>query len=176
MGSALLTPPFAFCSDPSKSDVIRRYGLDELHEEAPSFVFTDALGKAIDFKTYRGKSVLLHFWASWCEPCRKELPELKKLVSEPGGESWVFLPISVDAPKDRGKALKFIRELKAKIPLNSLRTPGTADKYLTWGLPVTFWIDSRGEIVARALGKRDWLAKPDAARDLNSLFQSNQNR
>lgn len=64
----------------------------------PDVAFTDLDGRTVDLKSYQGAVVLLNFWATWCGPCRIELPELQKLYGELGGKGFVVLAIAVDTP------------------------------------------------------------------------------
>lgn len=64
----------------------------------PDVTFTDLEGRAVDLKSYQGAVVLLNFWATWCGPCRIELPELQKLYGELGGKGFVVLAVAVDTP------------------------------------------------------------------------------
>lgn len=64
----------------------------------PEVSFTDLDGRVVDLKSYQGAVVLLNFWATWCGPCRIELPELQKLYGELGGKGFVVLAVAVDTP------------------------------------------------------------------------------
>jgi len=64
----------------------------------PDLTFTDLDGRAVDLKSFQGAVVLLNFWATWCGPCRLELPELQRLYGELGGKGFVVLAIAVDTP------------------------------------------------------------------------------
>ncbi|HPC82796.1 MAG TPA: TlpA disulfide reductase family protein [Thermoanaerobaculaceae bacterium] len=64
----------------------------------PSVTLTDLDGRVVDIKNYQGAVVLLNFWATWCGPCRIELPELQKLYGELGGRGFVVLAVAVDTP------------------------------------------------------------------------------
>jgi len=161
-------PSMGFPAD--LSQVIHQLKLDELHQAAPDFAFSDAHGRQKNLAGFRGKSVLLHFWASWCTPCQVELPDLMQLSKQLDSKRWVFLPVSVDEPDQSGKAIKFLQGLKPPVPFYQLKDPKAADKYKTWGLPVTYLVSPSGEIVARALGRRDWKVNSAAAHDLNELF------
>ncbi len=154
------------------NSVMHWFQMDELHQTAPDFTFSDAKGRKTLLSSYKGKAILLHFWASWCTPCQKELPDLVALSKQLDGKKWVFLPISVDEPEHHEKAMKFIEGIKSQVPFYQLTDPKAADKYKTWGLPVTYLISPSGEIVARALGRKNWTPNPVAAHDLNELFSS----
>src|SRR3954467_4967729 len=82
----------------------KSYRLDELDQDAPDFAIVDRQGKSFRLNDDRGKGVILHFWASWCDSCRKELPDLRALVSRLDANRWVFLPITVDEEDKRQEA------------------------------------------------------------------------
>jgi cytochrome c biogenesis protein CcmG/thiol:disulfide interchange protein DsbE len=90
-----------------------------------------------------GSPAAINFWASWCEPCRKEAPELQRLSSAPGGTQVV----GVDYSDSEGNARSFIRDHQLSYPM--LRDPDgkVGDSYGVTGLPTTAILDSRGRIV-----------------------------
>jgi cytochrome c biogenesis protein CcmG, thiol:disulfide interchange protein DsbE len=92
----------------------------------------------------RGKPAAVNFWASWCDPCRKETPELERLFRSLHGEAQL---IGVDYSDDRGSAESFIREFGVTYPV--LRDPDgqVGDRYGVTGLPTTAILDPRGRIV-----------------------------
>jgi cytochrome c biogenesis protein CcmG, thiol:disulfide interchange protein DsbE len=92
----------------------------------------------------RGKPAAINFWASWCEPCRKETPELERLFSSLHGEARL---VGVNYSDDRNSAESFIREFHVTYPI--LRDPDgqVGDRYGVTGLPTTAILDARGQIV-----------------------------
>jgi peroxiredoxin len=81
----------------------------------PDFTLSDPVGKKISLKDFRGKLVMLNFWATWCDPCREEMPGMERLYQEFKDQGFVILAINV---KDRREdALKFIKELKLTYPV-----------------------------------------------------------
>jgi thiol-disulfide isomerase/thioredoxin len=143
---------------------------DELNQEAPDLSFVDATGKSLSLSSYRGKAILLHLWATWCKPCQKELPDLENFSKQLDSREWVFLPIAVNEPSERVQLEKFLKTIPVAVPLFQVRQSTNSEKYQTWGLPATYVISPTGKILARALGRRDWLGIPNAARDLNAAF------
>ncbi|MDA8169689.1 MAG: TlpA disulfide reductase family protein [Nitrospiraceae bacterium] len=116
--------------------------------------------KGVDGKTYslsefRGKVVLLNFWATWCGECVKEIPSLERLEARMKGQAFTVLSVSVD---DSEEALdKFLR--KTPLPYPVLRDPERKvafDLYAVFGLPASFLIDKNGNLVERIYGSRDW--------------------
>src|SRR5262245_36762744 len=81
----------------------------------PDFTLTDPDGKKISLKDFRGKTIFLNFWATWCEPCREEMPAMEKLYQEHKNNNFVVLAVNV---KDRRQeALAFVKELKLTYPI-----------------------------------------------------------
>jgi cytochrome c biogenesis protein CcmG, thiol:disulfide interchange protein DsbE len=97
----------------------------------------------------RGRPVLINYWASWCHPCEREAPELRRLASHPPGGARI---IGIDFTDDRGAALTFIRKHGWQYP-NLRDADGTVGRrYGVAGLPTTFILDGRGRIVATLRG------------------------
>jgi peroxiredoxin len=120
----------------------------------PEFSLANPEGKKISLKDFRGKIVFLNFWASWCVPCREEMPAMEKLYQEYKDKNFVILAI---ATKDRKQdAINFVKELKLTYPI-ALDPEGQAGLlYGAWGLPTTYLIGPIGEGLARAWGPAEW--------------------
>ena len=103
---------------------------------------------------FRGKLVLLNFWASWCIPCREEMPAMERLYREFKDKSFVILAVNV---KDkRNDALAFLRELKLTYPALFDPEGEVGLLYGAWGLPATYLIGPKGEALARMWGPAAW--------------------
>ena len=119
-------------------------------------------GKKVSLKDFRGKIVLLNFWASWCVPCREEMPAMEKLYQEYKEKNFVILAIAVkDSKQD---TLNFVKELKLTYPIALDPDAKVGQEYGAWGLPVTYLIGPKGEALARGWGPADWYGS--AARKL----------
>jgi peroxiredoxin len=128
----------------------------------PDFSLTNAGGKKISLKDFRGKTLFLNFWATWCEPCREEMPAMEKLYQEYKNNNFVVLAINV---KDRREqALAFVKELKLTYPIAFDPNAEVATLYGAWGLPTTYIIGPKGEGLARGWGPAEWYSP--AARTL----------
>jgi peroxiredoxin len=102
----------------------------------------------------RGKVVLINFWATWCLPCREEMPSLERLYREHRDAGFVLVAVSVDAdPKVVGPYLK---EHKLTFPVALDPRMAVAETYGVRALPSTFVVDREGRMVALALGPRAW--------------------
>ena len=139
----------------------------------PEFSLATAEGKNIALKDFRGKTVFLNFWATWCEPCREEMPAMEKLYREYKNQNFVVLAVNV---KDRKQeALAFIKELKLSYPIAFDPNAETATLYGAWGLPTTYLIGPKGEGLARGWGPADWYG-PAARKLIKELLEEKDGR
>lgn len=130
--------------------------LDSMDIPAQDFAFKDAGGKTHHLKDFSGRNVIVHFWASWCTSCSKEVPALVRLSNRSAEKNIQFLPISVDDADHLDKVRAFLKTLKEPIPLFTIVSTPNADRYWAWGLPITYLIRKNGMIFARAMGARNW--------------------
>jgi peroxiredoxin len=120
----------------------------------PDFNLATPDGKKLSLKDFRGKVVLLNFWASWCVPCREEMPAMEKLYQEYKQKNFVVLAVAV---KDRKQdAIDFVKELKLTYPIALDPEAQVGTLYGAWGLPATYLIGPKGEGLARGWGPADW--------------------
>ena len=147
--------------------------LEEMKDRsaAPEFTLPDPAGKKVALKDFRGKLVLLNFWATWCAPCREEMPSMERLYQRFKDKGFVIVGLNV---KDRrNDALSFLKELNITFPI-VLDPDGQAGLlYGAWGLPVTYLIDSKGTAIARAWGLADW-DSPGARQLIAELLNNNR--
>jgi thiol-disulfide isomerase/thioredoxin len=109
---------------------------------------------------FRGHPILLHFWASWCTTCKEEIPSLQKLIEHTQTNAPIFLPVSVDSEKDKIAAEHFLKMNAPAVPFITAVDARSIQKYWSWGIPVTYFIDANGKITSRALGRREWKSLP----------------
>ena len=120
----------------------------------PEIVLSALDGKKIALKDFRGKVVLLNFWASWCAPCRDEMPAMEKLYQEFKDKNFVILAVAVkDSKQDTSK---FVKELNLTYPIVLDTDAKVGQEYGAWGLPATYLIGPKGEGLARGWGPADW--------------------
>jgi peroxiredoxin len=119
-------------------------------EPAPDFALRDADGNLVKLSDLRGKVVWLNFWATWCDPCKKELPDIEKLYQELGDRGLEVLEINWQEDADTASA--FFGGRGIDLPL-LLDTRGSVyDAYRLQGLPDSFFIDREGNIAAWQYG------------------------
>jgi peroxiredoxin len=138
-------------------------GIQEPKElvEAPRIVGTDPDGKTIRLHDFRGQIVFLNFWATWCVPCRLEMPAMDRLYREFKGRGFVVLAVNLQEGPAAVRA--FVKELKLTFPVVLDPKGETAMTYSVRGLPATYFINRRQLIVGRAYGAREWDGKTGRA-------------
>lgn len=125
-------------------------------ETLPEITFTDGAGKPMSLADFKGKTVLLNVWATWCGPCREEMPGLDRLQAEMGSDKFEVVALSVD----RGgieASKKFLDQIKVKSLGTYVDAEGKSTKALRIiGMPTTFLIDEEGREVGRLVGPAHW--------------------
>ncbi len=137
--------------------------------QAPDFVLPDLKGRTVRLSQFRGKVVLLNVWATWCPPCRKEMPTMEALYRKLQGTDFVMLAVSQD-PDGAKTVLPYLEEGNFSFPV-LLDTGGEVSrKYGVTGYPETFIIDRQGRIVHHHIGYQDW-SKAEVEKALRTLMR-----
>ncbi len=123
-------------------------------EKAQDFTLKNLEGNEVTLQDYRGKVVFLNFWATWCGPCRMEMPSMEKLWQEFKEEEFVILAIDIRERPE--KVMSFVIEESLSFPVLLDETGQLAGAYGIRGIPTTFFLNPEGEIVGKAVGARDW--------------------
>jgi len=120
-------------------------------QAAPEFVLKDINGQQVKLSDFRGKAVVLNFWATWCPPCKTEIPWFEDLAEKYKGQGLQVVGVALDDASDEDIA-KFAREMKMNYPV-LLGKEETSDLYGgVQMLPTTFYIDRNGKITDHVLG------------------------
>lgn len=136
--------------------------------QAPDFTLTTLDGKTLSLSQFRGKVVMLNFWASWCPPCRAEMPSVEKLYLRMK-KTGDFVLLAVNVESNARQAIKdFAGKNSLNFPILLDQEQGAAKLYQVSGIPQTYIIDPRGVIVRKVEGGRDWNT-PQIATYLTSL-------
>ena len=119
------------------------------------FQLADNAGE-MSLEAYRGKHILVNFWATWCAPCRKEMPMLAELQTEFGGDSFEVVTIATGRNNPAG-IVKFFEEIGVdNLPRHQDPKQALAREMAIFGLPITVLIDPEGREIARLRGDADW--------------------
>ena len=118
------------------------------------FSLPDIKGKTQSLSDYKGKVVLINFWASWCPPCIYEMPELQKLKKHFAGSPFEIVAINVGEKKYRVR--KFAKLIKFDLPVLLDTSSDTFDDWDVKTLPTSFLIDTNGQIRYQVRGAPDW--------------------
>lgn len=125
---------------------------DDARPAPLDFKLADMNGDEVDLASFRGKVILLNFWATWCGPCKIEIPAFVELQEEFGDRGFQVLGLSVDDTPERIRP--FAEEFAVNYPmLVGLGRDDFQEAYgPIWGLPVSFWIDRRGTLCKTHMG------------------------
>ena len=135
---------------------LAKFTLAKEPKPLPDLAFIDAEDKTVKLSDYKGKTVLLNFWATWCAPCVKEMPSLDKLQAEMGKDKFVVLPLSLDGPS-KPKVAPFYADKKlANLGIyfdKGKKALGALDISV---LPTSVLVDPQGREIGRMEGDADW--------------------
>jgi thiol-disulfide isomerase/thioredoxin len=125
-------------------------------EPLPKVTFVDAAGKERTLDDWKGKVVLLNLWATWCAPCRKEMPGLDRLQSELGSDKFEVVAVSVDRTGTAG-AKKFLDQINVgKLAVLADPTARMGATLRAIGMPATLLLDTEGREIGRMVGPAEW--------------------
>lgn len=125
-------------------------------ETLPDLPFLDQDQKSRSLKEWNGKVVLLNLWATWCAPCRKEMPSLDRLQAELGGDTFEVVAVSADKTGVEG-AKKFLGQIKVeKLSVFADPTVRIHSGLKAIGMPATLLLDRQGREIGRLVGPAEW--------------------
>ena len=151
---------------------ITAMGLIVLKEKppAPDFTLVDKNGKNVTLSSLRGKVVLLNFWATWCPPCRAEMPSMEKLYQSLRSRTD-FVMLAVDSQEPLSTVTPFLEKYGYSFPILLDTTGEVGSMYSVTGIPTSYLIDAQGRVLAGKVGAHDW-SIPAIATGLNVLLAS----
>lgn len=125
-------------------------------QPALSLAFTDMDGRPVTLGNFRGKVLLINLWATWCAPCRQEMPSLDRLEAKLGGSRFQVVPVSVD----RG-GVAIVRRFYEQVGVRHLAifldpSGAVLRQAAARGLPTTLLIDGEGQEIRRVVGPAEW--------------------
>jgi peroxiredoxin len=121
---------------------------------APDFLLKDIGGRDVSLADFSGKLVVLNFWATWCPPCREEMPSMQKLYRTMQGRPFEMLAVSID--DDPKRVERFRSTMDYTFPILMDQNQEVAALYGTTGVPETFLIGPDGTILYKVIGPLDW--------------------
>lgn len=134
---------------------------------APGFSLQDVKGNTINLGDFRGKPILLNFWATWCEACKAELPSMQRLYEEASSQGVEVVAIAIDR-RNFDRVQKYAKEYNLTFPVLWDPEQKVRKHYFIMGLPTTYLIGPKGKLKGYASGARVW-DSPDSIRALISL-------
>lgn len=145
-------------------------GVVQVGDEAPHFALRDLTGKVMSLSQSKGKVVLLNFWATWCGPCRIEMPAMEQLYRTFPRRDFEILAVSTDA---QGAAVTrlFQQRMGVTFPILHDSDFRIGLVYGARTLPITFMLDRQGIVRQKIFGARDW-ASPEARELIHELMKS----
>lgn len=149
-------PPLSATTDASTPEASFAFTLLEEPRPLPAVDFIDGDGRATTLAVFHGKVVLLNIWATWCVPCREEMPTLDRLQAELGGADFEVVALSIDR-----MGLDVVRDFYDEIGIKHLAmyldSSGKASRELgAVGLPTTLLVDHEGRELGRLVGPAEW--------------------
>ncbi len=126
----------------------------EIGTNAAAFKLTDLAGKSYQLKDLKGKVVIVNFWASWCGPCRKEMPSMNKAWQALRDNNVVMLAINFGESKQA--VADFVKTIPIDFPVLLDETNTASSDWNVTAMPTTVVVDQQGKIVERILGPREW--------------------
>lgn len=122
---------------------------------APNFSLPNMEGEKISLDSFRGKAVLVNFWATWCGPCRQEVPSLEALYQKFKDRGLVVLGVSVD---DEGwdTIRTFLKTVRVTFPIVLDEDQKVSENYETFRIPETYLVNPQGEIAGKIVGPQDY--------------------
>ena len=137
-------------------------------QSAPDFVSENLRGGNTGLADYEGKIVLLNFWATWCMPCRAEMPGMETLWQKYKEQGLVVAAVSVDEGS-RGRIETFSKLFDLSFPILLDPESKVSDLYKVSNMPTSFLIDRNGKIISRIVGTEEW-ASPEAIQLVEKLL------
>jgi len=139
----------------------------QTNAKAPDFTLKDVQGSNVSLSSLKGKVVLLNFWASWCPPCKAEMPSMNTLYKEIRAKGFEIVAVSTD------NSLSPIKEFLAKSRVDFIvlfdEKKAVSREYKVFSMPTTFLIDRKGFIVEKYYGEYDW-TDPEVKKQINKLL------
>jgi peroxiredoxin len=123
---------------------------------AKDFTLTDVNGKTHRLHDYRGKVVLINFWATWCPPCRREIPAMQRMWDKLKSDDFVLLAVDMGEDEETVFGFTFATGVEITFPVLLDLDGAITESWSVIGMPTSFVMDRNGRIIYRAVGGREW--------------------
>ena len=160
---------FSSISQTNEDIPLNNIAINETPIPVSSIIFEDFSGNKINLKDFKGKLLIINFWATWCAPCKKEMPSLDKLYERDDFKNLQIFAVNIEQP-NKLKTNKFFKDLKIrKLKIYFDSKLNFVKEFKLRGVPTTVLINKKGEEFARIIGEVDfkdkkfvkWLSKYD---------------
>jgi len=150
---------FSSISQTNENIPLNNMVINEIPKPISSLIFEDFLGNQINLNQYNGKLVIINFWATWCAPCKKEMPSLDKLYQAKNFKNLQVFAVNMEQPNTL-KTKKFFSDLNIKkLEIFFDSNLNFVKEFKLRGMPTTVLINKKGEEFARIIGEVDFLDK-----------------
>ena len=150
---------FSSISQTNENVPLNNMVINEIPKPISSLIFEDFLGNEINLEDYRGKLVIINFWATWCAPCKKEMPSLDRLYQDSNFKNLQVFAVNMEQPNTL-KTKKFFSDLNIKkLEIFFDSNLNFVKQFKLRGMPTTVLINKKGEEFARIIGEVDFLDK-----------------
>ena len=123
-------------------------------EDADNFRLESLTGQAVSLRDFRGRVVFLNFWATWCEPCKVEMPLMQRLYNNLKEKGLVVVAVDL---RDHDRVVRqFVQDLGLTFPVLLDRDGSVSKSYRVTQIPTSYLIDREGKLVGKVIGPRDW--------------------
>jgi peroxiredoxin len=134
------------------------FGVPKKEIDAPDFTLKNLAGQEVSLRDYRGQVVLINLWASWCPPCRSEMPSMQALYDRFDRDDFTILAVAAPNPprETRAKIEEFINDGGFTFPILLDTSHSVYSTYGSGSVPTSWIVGPEGKLVARLVGARDW--------------------
>ena len=159
--AVLIAAPLTAAAAPPTDGAMGEFIVHEKPKPVPDVRFADGEGNEMSLADFAGQVVLVNLWATWCGPCRVEMPELDELQAELGGDDFQVVALSGDRAGAKAVADFYAETGVAHLPIYVDKTMASHRALGAKGLPTTLLLDGSGREVGRMVGAASW-ASPEA--------------
>ncbi|MFB3884768.1 MAG: TlpA family protein disulfide reductase [Thermodesulfobacteriota bacterium] len=147
----------SFSAEKGKEALFSKVGIQPVkgNKKAPDFCLESLKGEKSELKDFKGKVVFLNFWATWCGPCKEEMPSMERLHQQFKGKEFTFLSISVDY-EGKNSVKRFIERARYTFPVLLDPECSMLDPYDIKRIPTTILIDRNGKMIGKFTGPTNW--------------------